>query len=177
MQRPVRRWGDPIFRTKGVEITEIDDSIRTLAQDLIDTMDANNAIGMAVNQIGVAVRLFALRNSIPLPDGSSILSPEPLVFINPKILSLSKETQRDYEGSPSFPGIQEIVERPMKVTIEALDLNGVTFVDHSEGLNARVRLHENDHLNGIVFVDHLPPKVKKRIEPTLNKIQKESKPL
>lgn len=171
MKLSLRYYGDPIFRTKGALIEEINEDIRVLAKNMIETMDAYHAIGLAANQVGHAVRLFVLRNSIPLPDGTSVLSSTPLVFINPKILSKSREMQKDIEGSPSFPGIQESIERPYAVTIEALDLNGQRFVDHSEGLNARVRFHEIEQLDGIVFIDHLPSKIRKRIETELkNKV-------
>lgn len=171
MKPSLRYYGDPIFRTKGASIEKIDEEIRALARSMIEIMDTHHAIGLAANQVGVALRLFVLRNSIPLPDGTSVLSATPLVFINPKILSTSREMQMDFEASPSFPGVQESIERPFAVTIEALDLNGKPFVDHSEGLNARVRFHEMEQLDGIVFIDHLPAKVRKRIETDLkNKV-------
>lgn len=175
----IRYYGDPVLRQSCAPIEEITDEIRQLASDMVETSDKNNGIGLSACQVGVPIRLFVLRNYIPLPDGTWTMS-APIAFINPKILSVSQETESDSEGCLSVPKIREWVDRPIKVTIEATDLNGKRFVEVFEGrdeierLNARVRLHENDHLNGVLFIDRLPPKVRKRIDQKLRDIKRVS---
>jgi len=128
--------------------------------------------GIAAPQLGVPIRMFMLHNYDVLPDGQWVLGP-PIFFINPKVLTKSKETNTDTEGCLSIPGFHAgPVERPNQVTVEALDLEGNTFIDEREGLNARVFFHENDHLNGVLYTDRLPPRVKKKFEPQLLKIKK-----
>jgi peptide deformylase len=109
-----------------------------------------------------------------MPDGTWTAGP-PQVFINPKILSVSKETEFDDEGCMSLPGLRVAVERPVKIKIEATDLSGETFVEEVEGINARVRLHENDHLNGVLTVDRTTPQEKKRVEGQLRALKKKYK--
>lgn len=173
----IRYFGDPVLRENSAPIVEITEEVKKLAHDMIQTFDNNSGIGLSACQVGVPIRMFVARSYIGLPDGTWTAT-APIVFINPKILSVSKETESDSEGCLSIPGIREWVERPIKVTIEATDLNGKRFVEVFEGrdeierLNARVRLHENDHLNGVLFIDRLPPKVRKRIETKLREIKK-----
>ncbi len=159
-------YGHPIFRARCSPIAKIDEEIKQIALEMVEIMDKNGAIGLAAPQVGVALQLFVLRNLLPLPDGTLVPS-SPLVFINPKILSQSSETAKAKEASPSFPGVEELIERPIAVTIEALDLTGKSFIDSSEGINARIRFHEIEQLNGKLFIDHLPEKKRKAIEQRL----------
>lgn len=176
MKLPIRYFGDPVLRQKCESVGEITEEIKKLVFDMVETFDNNNGIGISACQVGVPLRIFVLRNYIPLPDGTWVMS-APVVYINPKIVSVSAETDQDTEGCLSLPGIKEWVERPIKLTIEATDLNGKLFTETFEGrdeverLNARVRMHENDHLNGVLFIDRLPAKVRKRIEPKLHEIK------
>lgn len=168
----LRTYGDPILRKKSQPVEEITDEIKELARILLDYVDNNNGIGMSAVQLGVPIRMFVLRNYVVLPDEKWTVS-APMVFINPKIVWKSKEKETDTEGCLSIPEMRiGPVERPSQVTIEALDLDGNTFVDERKGMNARVTLHENDHLNGVLFIDRLPPKVRKEIEPELQAIKK-----
>jgi peptide deformylase len=172
---PVVLYGEKILRTKCREIEEITPEIRQLVQDMIETMDAKKGIGIAAPQVGKDLRLFVLRNYLPKEGGylpkereEEELS-EPQVYINPKILSKSPETCIESEGCLSIPGIRGEVERPVSIIIEATDLNGNTFREEVQGYNARVRMHENDHINGVLFIDRLPPAIKKKIAPLLKK--------
>lgn len=178
MIRPFRYYDDPVLRKKCEPVEEITEEIRQLVADMIETCAHHNGAGLSACQVGVSLRIFILHNYLPLPDGTWALS-APLVFINPKIVSVGSEIESDSEGCLSIPHFREWVERPIKLTIEALNLKGERFVEVFEGrteierLNARVRLHENDHLNGVLFIDRLPAKVRKRVDPQLRMIKKQ----
>jgi peptide deformylase len=164
-------YGHPILRKHCEPVTEITDEIRKLAKDMIETMDKRDGIGLAAPQVGYAIRMFVLRNYIFTEDGQWTLS-EPLVFINPKLSSPSEEKVIDTEGCLSLPGIRLPVERPTKIKVEAMDLNGNIFVEELEGYNARVRMHENDHINGVLFTDRVDINTRKKVEPVLKEIKK-----
>lgn len=167
-----RYFGDPSLRKKCEPIEEITDEIRELAQFMIDYADNNNGIGLAAPQVGVPLRLFVIRDYLMDEEGKWRTS-EPKVFINPKILSKSEEEEEDTEGCMSLPNLQVgPIDRPVKIKIEATDLEGNRFVEEREGLNARVTLHENDHLNGVLHIDRLPPAIRKKIAPQLQAIKK-----
>ena len=174
MANKLRYYGDPVLREKSVPIEEITDEIKALAQEMIELTDDYNGIGLSAIQIGVPIRMFILRNYIVMPDGTWMAS-TPQVFINPKILSVSKETEMDTEGCLSIPGVRVYVERPKSIKIEATDLAGKTFVEEVEGLNARVRFHEKDHLDGVLSVDRAPIREKKRVEDQLRALKKKYK--
>lgn len=168
----LRYYGDPVLRKHSEPIEEITGEIKELAHFMIDYADNHNGIGLSAVQVGVPIRLFVLRDYVILPDGTWAVS-EPKIFINPKIVWKSKEMNIDNEACMSIPGLNEgPVERPSRVRIEALDLDGNPFTEEREGLNARVSFHENDHLNGVLCIDRLPPAVRKRIEPDLQEIKK-----
>lgn len=167
-----RYFGDPILREHSQPIEHITDEIKELAHFMIDFADNNNGIGLSAVQVGVLVRLFVLRDYRVLDDGRWVTS-EPKVFINPRILWKSEEIESDQEGCMSIPGLQVgPIKRPVKVRIEALDLDGNLFIDEREGINARVSFHENDHLNGVLTIDRISPKARKKVEPALQAIRK-----
>ncbi len=169
----LRYYGDPVLRQHSKSIEEITDEIKELAHFMVDYADNNNGIGLSAVQMGVPIRLFVLRDYAILPDGKWAVS-APKVFINPKVVWKSKETNVDTEGCLSFGHLNVgPIERPSSVKIEATDLQGNTFIDEREGLNARVSFHENDHLNGVLHIDRLPPRVRKKIEPDLQAIKKQ----
>jgi len=164
-------YGHPVLRSHCKPIAKITDEIRKLAQDMVETMDAKNGIGLAAPQVGKAIRLFVLRNYIEDSEGKSAIS-EPQVFINPKILEHGEEQLTDIEGCLSIPDVRLEVTRPAKIKIEATDLNGNIFVEEVSGYNARVRMHENDHINGVLFVDRADHATRKKIDPILLEIKK-----
>jgi peptide deformylase len=171
MKLPIVIYGNPILRKRCEPIEVITDEIRQLVYDMVETMDANNGLGIAAPQVGRAIRLFVLRNYVELPDGQLTLS-APIVYINPKITFHSEDTLIDVEGCLSIPGIHENVERPARIKIQAIDLNGDPFEEEYEGYNARSRMHENDHINGVLFIDRLDKETSKAIEPYLREIKK-----
>ena len=173
MKLPITYYGSPILRKKCIPIEAITDEIRQLARDMIETMDVSNGIGIAAPQVGKSIRLFVLRNYVQLPDGKVGFS-DPKYYINPKLSNISQETVMGEEGCLSIPGIHEEIARPLSLTVEALDLDGKPFTENLQGIDARVVLHENDHINGVLFIDRLDPEAKKRIEPLLREIKKKT---
>lgn len=123
-------------------------SLRTkvLIGDMFDTMYEANGVGLAAPQVGVLRRLFVI------DCGDEEGNPDPLVFINPEIIT-TEGSQTDFEGCLSVPGKSGEVERPNKVTVKAYNENMEPFELEAQGLLARCILHENDHLDGIVYVD------------------------
>jgi peptide deformylase len=172
---PILLYGNPILRKKGETITEITDEIRQLAHDMIETMDeGGRGIGLAAQQVGKALRLFVLRRYIDGPDGKWTVS-DPIVYINPKILSVSEEKWVTEEGCLSIPKLNLPVERPFRIKIESTRLDGSHVVEEIEGMNARVVLHENDHINGVLYIDRVEEKYLRSVEAELKAIKKKSK--
>jgi peptide deformylase len=170
----VRIYGDPILRKKGEPIKEITDEIRQLARDMIETMDQNDGIGLAAQQVGHAVKLFVLRRYIDQPDGKWKVS-EPIVYINSKILARSEETWIEEEGCLSIPKIRLPVERPFKIKVESTRIDGSHVVEEFEGINARVILHENDHVNGVLYIDRVEDQYLRDVQEKLRAIKKKSR--
>lgn len=170
MKLPIKYYGDPILRKKGEEIREITDEIRQLALNMIETFDGNNGIGLSAQQVGIPIRLFVCRHYIHYPDGKWGIT-EPKVYINPKIIEYSQETEVDLEGCLSFPKLRLSIERPSKIKVESINLKGEKVVEEIEGYNARVIMHENDHTNGVLYVDRLDHKTRKMVEPDLRAIK------
>jgi len=172
MKLSLRYYGDPVLRKKCRLIEEITPEVRKLVQDMIETFDAANGIGLAACQIGVDLALFVLRNYVFDEKGEVTGVTDPQVYINPKILFVSEETCIEEEGCLSIPGLRAPVCRPERIIIEATDLKGNLFKEDLSGMNARVRLHENDHINGTLYVDRLDPHEKKKVEGFLKELKK-----
>lgn len=171
MKLPLAYFGDPILRIKGKHIPIIDDTIQKLANDMIETMEAHNGCGLAAPQVHHSLSLFV--TCIPrFLDDESIQPGKVRVFINPKILSYSKEMWICDEGCLSIPGLTECVSRPLEINIQATDLSGQQFEETFTEFDAHVILHENDHVNGVLYIDRLPSKRKKEIEAHLKTIKK-----
>jgi peptide deformylase len=168
-------YGNPILRKKSEPITEITDEIRQLAADMVDTFDNNDGIGLSAIQVGKPIRMFVLRRYIHQPDDKWTVS-EPIVYINPKILERSDETWMNEEGCLSVPKIYLPVERPLRVKVESTKLDGTKVIEEFEGINARVILHENDHINGVLFIDRVDDKYLKPVEGKLREMKKKHSP-
>ena len=145
---PIRKFGDDVLRLPATPVTDIDDKLQKLIDDMIDTMYAAPGVGLAANQVGVARRLMVIDLSVgKRPD-------ECHVFINPEIIDSEGEITEE-EGCLSIPDFVEIVTRPERVKLRYLDRHGREREMWGEGLMARAMCHEIDHLNGTLFVDHL----------------------
>ena len=171
MKLPLAYYGDPVLRKKTIPVLEINEEIRQLISDMVETMKANNGVGLAAPQVHRSLSIFITHTPIEQPDGKWI--PGKLrIFINPKILSITEETEVHSEGCLSIPKIYGEVERPFKVIVRATDLNGDVFEEEFSGLEACCVLHENDHINGVLFVDRIYGKARKELEPKLKAIKK-----
>ncbi len=148
--RKVVKYGTPSLREPSKEVHKVSQKIKVLVEDLLDTMYAQNGVGLAAPQIGENVRVFV----IDVSTGDEPLNP--MVFINPKIIKKSGAVI-SHEGCLSFPEAFTDVKRYANVMVKALDRNGRSFVLEANGgtLLARCIQHEFDHLNGILFIDHV----------------------
>ena len=147
---PIRLFGDPVLRERAAEVTEFDEGLRRLADDMLDTMHAAAGVGLAANQVGVLRRVFTWEQPGERPgDGESG------AFVNPEILETSEEVEEGEEGCLSFHGLFYPTSRPLRARIKAYDVHGEELERVGEGIMARIFLHEIDHLNGILFIDHL----------------------
>lgn len=171
MQRKLVYYGDPVLRRHCEPVQTITDEIRQLCIDMIETMVANNGVGIAAPQVGVPLRIFISAMDGRDRDGYTVLS-HPEIYINPKIISVSKKEILLSEGCISIPGVYEEIMRPQDVTIEALDINGNTFTIEATGWKARNLLHENDHINGVLHIDRVGKLRRKQLEAALKKIKK-----
>lgn len=142
----IRIFGDPVLRERADPVTEFDERLAQLADDMIETMRAAHGVGLAANQVGVLKRLFTW--VLPDDDRQGAL-------VNPEIVDTSEETVEDEEGCLSFPGLFYPTQRPLRVRMTAQDVAGDELTIDGEGLLARILLHELDHLNGILLLDHL----------------------
>ena len=163
--RPVVIWPDERLRQPSVPITNIDASVRALYQDLVDSMYAENGLGIAALQLGDPRRMFIVE---PRLAGRSETDP-PVAFINPEVVETSDELQDSEEGCLSFPDIYVKVKRPMRCRVRAMNLDGEMFEVDGEALFARCLLHEHDHLTGKLLVDFVGPLKRQMIKKKLQK--------
>ncbi len=140
--RQLRYINDPILRKEAREVKEVNDRIKELLDDMIETMNENNGVGLAAPQVGI------LRRVIVVDDGSG-----PIKLINPVIVESSNEVIIDTEGCLSVPDEIGEVIRPKRVLVKYIDEDGENKELDAEDLLARILCHEIDHLNGILFVD------------------------
>jgi peptide deformylase len=140
---------DPLLKQKSKPVAGVDDDLRALMDDMLETMYAAPGIGLAAIQVGEPVRVIVMDLT---RDGEE---PGPRYFINPEILWASEETAPYEEGCLSVPEIFDEVERPAKVRLRYLNYQGETVEQDAEGLFAVCIQHEMDHLNGVLFIDHL----------------------
>ena len=158
------KYGDPVLRKKTAPITEINDDIIQLSQDMLETMYAAPGVGLAGPQVGVSLQICVIDI---VPEGNR----NPIVLINPKVLSGENKVELE-EGCLSFPKIYEKVRRWDKVRVEYTDLKGNLKEVEVEGFLAKAFQHEIDHLNGKVFIDYLPDWKRKLVEKEIRRRKK-----
>ena len=182
MKFSILQYGDPVLRAKGKRIDQIDDRIRELAANMLETMHAVNGIGLAAQQIGEPLQLTVIdvsqvedRPSTMKLNGEEVdpKAPMPLVLINPEI-ELGSETELGSEGCLSFPAISGDIERAKSAAVRAQTLDGEIEIE-AGGLLARALQHELDHLNGILFIDRMSSVAKAALTSRLKRLQKETK--
>lgn len=183
MKRPIVKYGDPVLRAKGKRVASVDESIRALVADMLETMHAANGVGLAAQQVGEALQLTVLdisgvedRPGTLKLAGQEIEDPAtamPLVLLNPE-LELDGETVSGTEGCLSFPEITAEIDRAESVVVKASTLDGETIELEASGLLARALQHEVDHLNGILFIDRMSSVAKASLGSRLKRMQKET---
>jgi len=148
---------DKRLRLKSKPVPRIDGDVRKLVEDMFETMYKAPGIGLAAIQVGVPVRLVVMDLSKKETES------EPRVFVNPEIVSPSEEKSTYEEGCLSIPDVHEDVERPARVKVKYLDLDGKAHEEDADGLFATCIQHEVDHLNGVLFIDHISKLKRDRI--------------
>jgi peptide deformylase len=182
MRLRIRPYGDPVLRAKGKRVARVDERIRSLASDMIETMHAANGVGLAAQQIGEALQLTVIdvsevedRPSTLRIDGmdADIQSAMPMVLLNPQI-TLGAEIATGLEGCLSFPEITADIDRSEVVVVQADTLEGEPIKLEATGLLARALQHEIDHLNGILFIDRMSSALKVSLSSKLKRLQKDT---
>jgi peptide deformylase len=140
----IRIFGDPVLRQRAHEVTDFDGRLAKLAEDMHETMLDAPGVGLAAPHVGVLKRLFTWQVD---EEGGGV--------VNPVVTDASDEAEVDDEGCLSFPGLFYEVERPLRIAVDWQDVHGESHHVQLEGFDARVWLHEMDHLNGVLFIDHL----------------------
>ncbi len=140
-------WPDKRLRTKAEDVTEINDEIRAIWDDMIDTMEAMPGVGLAATQIGVMLRLAVVDGSTERGKAKKLA--------NPEILHSSVELREHEEASPNLPGVSAKVKRPRAVTVKFLNEHGIVDRRDFVGIEATSVQHQIDHLNGRMYFDRL----------------------
>lgn len=148
--RQVRIYGDPVLRVKCAEVTTFDDSLRELVQDMYETMQAYQGVGLAANQVGVAQKIFVI--DVPMDDGTHVKR----AIANP-VIDRRAGAETAEEGCLSMPGIYEDISRSLHCRVRGQDEFGKPVEIEADGYLARAIQHEADHLNGVLFTDRLSP--------------------
>ncbi len=176
------KYGDPVLRTKGKRIEEIDDGVRQLAEDMLETMYAAHGLGLAAQQIGVALQLTVVdvtpvqenHPSEMLMDGKPVELKDwmPMVLINP-VLQLDADRDIASEGCLSFPEIHGDVVRATAIKVKTRLLDGREIEFQATGMLARAIQHEADHLNGVLYIDRMSSAQKVSLNSRIKRLQKE----
>jgi peptide deformylase len=179
----VVKYGHPVLRKKGAAIERVTAEIRTLIDDMLDTMRAARGVGLAAQQVGHALQLTVIdvRDVTDRPstlhlhgEPADVAAFMPLVLINPQFTAASPEVAGP-EGCLSFPEIFAEISRAESIEVKALDRKGKSIAFGCSGLLARAIQHEIDHLNGILFIDRMTPATKRELKPELEALQAETK--
>ena len=182
MKLEIVQYGDPVLRANGTRIDKIDDRIRELVANMIETMHAANGVGLAAQQVGKPVQITVLdvsqvedRPSTMKLNGQDVdpASAMPLVLINPEV-ALGNETDTGTEGCLSFPEITGEISRSKSIVVHGQDLEGNAIEIETTGFLARAIQHEVDHLNGILFIDRMSSAAKMSLSSSLKRLQKET---
>lgn len=162
---PILHFPDSRLRTKAKPVSVVDDNIRQLVKDMFETMYEAPGIGLAATQVNHHIRLVV----IDISEDKN----QPLVFINPQITPLTEDKAPYEEGCLSVPTVYDVVERPTRIKVNALNEQGEAFEMEVDGLLAVCLQHELDHLEGKLFVDYLSTLKRQRIKSKLQKLQKQ----
>ena len=148
MVYPIVKYGDPVLETPAETITEFNDELKKLAEDMFESMYAAHGVGLAATQIGIGKRIAVIDVTFKEDPNAK------LVLINPEIIK-TEGSQKGEEGCLSLPDFRENVTRPNKVTVRAQDLEVNWFETTGEELLARALVHETEHLQGTLYISHI----------------------
>jgi peptide deformylase len=162
---PIVKYGNPVLEKAAEPVTEFDDQLKKLVEDMFESMYEAKGVGLAAPQIGISKRLAVI--DITFKEDASAK----LVLANPEILH-TEGKQKQSEGCLSIPEFREPLTRPNKVTVRAQDVNGEWFEKTGEELLARALLHETDHLNGKLYISHLSALKRDLIKRKIRKLMK-----
>lgn len=168
---PIYTYGQPVLRDEAVNIDSNYPNLKELLDNMFQTMNHADGVGLAAPQVGLPIRLFVVTLEA-LADENPEYKGFNKVFINPEILEEDEEECSMEEGCLSVPGIHESVKRPVSIKVKYLDENFVEHEEVLEGFLARVFQHEYDHLEGQLFIDHLSVLRKQMIKGKLSVILK-----
>ena len=166
---PIYNCFNPVLRLKTNEVDNIDDNIKKIAEDMLQTMYNADGIGLAANQVGLNYSIFTMDAGSKEDDKTKYT---PLVLINPKIIFFSTEKSLYQEGCLSIPKVYEDVERPISIEVVYFDLNMKEIKIEFNELSARIFQHELDHLNGILFFDRISPLKKALLRNKLKMVER-----
>jgi len=164
---PIRIYGDPVLRKKAAPVADIDDEVRRLAADMLETLADAEGVGLAGPQVGESRRLIVVHP----PAGRGEDRQEPRVLVNPQVVQAEGPQVSGEEGCLSIPGIYEDVKRKERVRVKAVDLDGDDVELDADGWNARILQHEIDHLDGVLFVDRIGPMRRALLKKRLRELQ------
>jgi peptide deformylase len=167
--REIIKIGHPTLTTKAVPVESIDQELRDLARDMVETLHAAPGVGLAAPQVDVSKRLIVVDITIGKEPGAL------LVLVNPEIVHAAGEIVCE-EGCLSIPDVSENVARPYRVIVRALDLDGREVRIEAEDYLARALCHEIDHLDGKLFIDRLSPLKRALIKKKFKKRERETRP-
>lgn len=165
--RPILTLPDPRLRRTAEPVAGVDEDLRKLVADMLETMYDAPGIGLAATQLGVMKRIFVMDCSDKEDE------PEPMVFVNPEIVAASDDTETSEEGCLSIPDVYEEVTRPARVRLRWTDLDGEVREQDFEDRPAVCVQHELDHLNGRLFIDHLGTVRRTMIANRMRKLKRE----
>lgn len=163
---PVLEFPDPRLRKVAKKVAHVDNKIKTIVDDMFETMYEEHGVGLAAIQVDIQLQIIV----IDISEEKN----ERLCFINPEIISEFGQEESD-EGCLSVPGIFEPIQRAERITVKSLNRAGDEFVIEADGLLAVCIQHEIDHLKGKLFVDYLSPLKRQRIKKKMLKLQKRDK--
>jgi peptide deformylase len=180
MVLPIVHYNDPVLRKKGVKVSSFDDQLAKLSRDMIATMHEAHGIGLAAQQIGLALQLCVVDLSEADWDFNWELDGSrpplelimPMVLVNPEVKKLPSDETVYEEGCLSFPKIRGDVIRPDAISVKFQDAQGTPHVLVCDGMFARCIQHEHDHLQGVLFIDRMEKKVRATIDRAVKDLAK-----
>jgi len=162
----IKKYGCPVLRRKAASVAAFDNGIRSLVEDMFETMYEAEGVGLAAPQVGVPLRIIVLDAGAHDPHF------QPVALINPEVVSVEGEVESE-EGCLSFPGLNGDVKRPSKARVRGFDVAGKPVELEMSEIGARATLHEIDHLDGVLFIDHISALKRHLMRGALRKLQKE----